>query len=191
MHSLVDPVMLRAGEALSLEGLSPVSSIIGSRFRPADVALGDVLAYQNPDVVARLQRKLELSLDQAQALFDDVKRFLYLTSTQPGKWSPTQIIDDGWHEFILFTEDYGNFCHRYVGHFIHHHPRRLGDASNYPAMIRNTVAAAYLLFGDLSPNWNIEGQSYLGGFETGILADACSGDGSDGTGDSDGCNGCK
>jgi hypothetical protein len=31
-------------------------------------------------------------------------------------------IDEMWHEFILFTEDYTNFCHQYFGEYIHHFP---------------------------------------------------------------------
>jgi hypothetical protein len=31
-------------------------------------------------------------------------------------------IDDMWHEFILFTEDYTEFCQRYFGKYLHHLP---------------------------------------------------------------------
>jgi len=31
-------------------------------------------------------------------------------------------IDDMWHTFLLFTQDYANFCQDYFGSFIHHDP---------------------------------------------------------------------
>lgn len=35
---------------------------------------------------------------------------------------PLKEIDDMWHEFILFTEDYTEFCIHYFGQYIHHKP---------------------------------------------------------------------
>ena len=35
---------------------------------------------------------------------------------------PSQVVDDLWHEFILFTRDYGAFCQRAFGQFLHHTP---------------------------------------------------------------------
>lgn len=32
------------------------------------------------------------------------------------------MLDEMWHTFILFTKDYGDFCHEMFGHFIHHLP---------------------------------------------------------------------
>ncbi len=31
-------------------------------------------------------------------------------------------IDNMWHEFILITRDYHDFCHHYFGRFLHHEP---------------------------------------------------------------------
>jgi len=35
---------------------------------------------------------------------------------------PSQAVDDLWHEFILYTRDYQQFCKRAFGHFMHHTP---------------------------------------------------------------------
>src|SRR6185436_8464701 len=35
---------------------------------------------------------------------------------------PSQAVDDLWHEFILYTRDYEQFCKRAFGHFMHHTP---------------------------------------------------------------------
>jgi hypothetical protein len=35
---------------------------------------------------------------------------------------PSQVVDDLWHEFILYTRDYEQFCKRAFGRFMHHTP---------------------------------------------------------------------
>jgi hypothetical protein len=35
---------------------------------------------------------------------------------------PSQVVDDLWHEFILFTRDYDRFCKHAFGQFLHHTP---------------------------------------------------------------------
>jgi hypothetical protein len=35
---------------------------------------------------------------------------------------PSQVADDLWHEFILYTKNYQQFCQRAFGRFLHHTP---------------------------------------------------------------------
>ncbi len=35
---------------------------------------------------------------------------------------PSQVADDLWHEFILFTRAYKEFCHKAFGRFLHRTP---------------------------------------------------------------------
>jgi hypothetical protein len=35
---------------------------------------------------------------------------------------PSQIVDEAWHEFILFTQNYHDFCLQAFGRFLHHTP---------------------------------------------------------------------
>jgi hypothetical protein len=35
---------------------------------------------------------------------------------------PSQVVDDAWHEFILFTRQYQIFCKGAFGRFLHHVP---------------------------------------------------------------------
>ena len=42
---------------------------------------------------------------------------------------PSQVVDELWHEFILFTRDYATFCQLAFGQFLHHTPAvKLGDS---------------------------------------------------------------
>lgn len=112
--------------------------------------LQKVRAYKNPGVIARLQRELGLSEEDAENLFEDVKGFLYLSSLSKGPISPTKKLDAGWHEFILFTRDYADFCMQCVGHFVHHVPTDVSISSQY---LSHTIALAREHLGVSSENW--------------------------------------
>jgi hypothetical protein len=46
----------------------------------------------------------------------------YLMSGKRYVSMPSQVADDLWHEFILYTRDYQAFCSRAFGGFLHHTP---------------------------------------------------------------------
>jgi hypothetical protein len=46
----------------------------------------------------------------------------YLMSGNKYVSMPSQIADDLWHEFILYTREYQDFCRRAFGGFLHHTP---------------------------------------------------------------------
>jgi hypothetical protein len=79
-------------------------------------------SYQHPGLVSRLQQKLGVTSSEAEDLFSDVKYFLYDCHLSDVPLSPSERVDEGWHNFILFTKDYADFCHRNFGRFIHHVP---------------------------------------------------------------------
>ena len=85
-----------------------------------------VLKYQHPGVIGKLQTEMRMSKEEAERLFQDTLRFLWLCGSQPGKFSPSRRIDETWHRFILFTRDYHEFCNRFFGKYIHHGPLQEG-----------------------------------------------------------------
>ena len=46
----------------------------------------------------------------------------YLTGGRRQVSMPSQVTDDLWHEFILYTRHYDRFCSRAFGRFLHHTP---------------------------------------------------------------------
>jgi hypothetical protein len=63
-------------------------------------------------------------LDDYNLYFCELKKFLalsYLYVDEPFSMVNKQI-DSLWHQFILFTREYQDFCNRYFGKFIHHSP---------------------------------------------------------------------
>ena len=115
--------------------------------------LNRVDGYANLDVVAKLKIEFNISQWEAGLLFYDVKRFLFLRATQEGVWSPPSKIDDGWHEFILFTKDYTDFCKLFFSRFIHHSPARINAKPKIGA-VEVTIERAKVLYGRLSLNWD-------------------------------------
>jgi hypothetical protein len=113
--------------------------------------------YQNTAVVARYQKEFGLDKPAAQILFEETKRFLWLCSKCDGPIAPPPAIDNGWHTFIIFTEDYANFCTQHFGCFLHHRPRVHGDPSDGGVIMRRTIAALEQHFGgfeNLSAAWS-------------------------------------
>ena len=80
----------------------------------------------------------------------DQKHFLYLCATSGDGVRASTMIDRGWHEFILFTKSYTDFCYDILGTFIHHEP--LVDVGVSELVASNELAFA--VFGDLSSNWS-------------------------------------
>jgi hypothetical protein len=116
--------------------------------------LRKVNEYENPELVMRLQIKLSLDQKAAQLLFEDVKKFLAICALRKGNFSPTKAIDKGWHEFLMYTRDYDDFCHGLLGVKIHHQPdsyyKKKKSDKIYPTII------AEQFFGKLSDNWKCE-----------------------------------
>lgn len=84
-----------------------------------------ILLFRSPGVPARIAKKLEISIEEAEELFVETLKYLY-ACRQARKVkipiSPSLVLDEGWHAFILFTKEYARFCEECVGEFIHHVP---------------------------------------------------------------------
>jgi hypothetical protein len=69
---------------------------------------------------------------EAEALFTEVKRFLILAQgDDTKKWTMySHRIDECWHQFILFTREYFEFCQRYFGRYVPHRPSNAPETSS-------------------------------------------------------------
>ena len=121
---------------------------------PAHIRFERMRGYQHQVLLNKLQAELGITLTEAAVLFEDVKRFLALCVSTPQPLAPTKALDQGWHAFILFTNDYSSFCKQYCGHYVHHEPEDpLAPVKDYETVPR-TRKLANIVFGDLSPNWS-------------------------------------
>jgi len=99
---------------------------------PRRPSLARVLRYRNDDVLHRFLKLYDVSWAEAEDLFTEVKKWLWLCSlpeaTALSITSPMHMMDEMWHNFVLFTHDYAAFCERYFGRFMHHGPARHSEA---------------------------------------------------------------
>lgn len=73
----------------------------------------------------------------------DGLRSYFQACNQAGKKTvsmPSQVVDIAWHEFILFTRDYQQFCKRAFGRFLHHTP---AEAMSSPIRAQNGIKRAW------------------------------------------------
>jgi hypothetical protein len=89
-------------------------------------SLRETLAYRNDEVIERFLGNWKISRPAAVQIFDDLLRFLWLTSDPKVlaiKLAPVPIIDEMWHTFLVFTLDYMRFTEKYCGFYLLHEPR--------------------------------------------------------------------
>lgn len=70
------------------------------------------------------KRRPELSLKECQLVGRGLRQF-FLAYLQGGcryVSMPSQVVDDLWHEHILYTRHYDLFCKKAFGRFLHHTP---------------------------------------------------------------------
>lgn len=63
-------------------------------------------------------------------------------------------VDEIWHNFILFTPEYAEFCKRICGHMIHHRPNTSRRPELPPASVPEFKEAYTTFFGALPPIWH-------------------------------------
>lgn len=82
--------------------------------------------YEFPTPVAERVRKRypHLSEEQLSLVMRGLRQYFILcNAARGGRVSmPSQAVDAVWHEFILFTREYAEFCNKGLNRFLHHVP---------------------------------------------------------------------
>jgi hypothetical protein len=104
--------------------------------------------FDHPGLIRRYADRSGIKLDEAAHRFNELKKFLYMCAVSDFPCVPSKQIDDIWHEFVLYTKDYQDFCAHFLGGFIHHNPTEQGDTEAYNL----TREAAIKTFGSLDSN---------------------------------------
>jgi hypothetical protein len=84
-----------------------------------------VLAYEAPFLIEKLlKEKIVATAPEGEALFAELKKFLVLVHLDRSRiWDMYSLrIDEVWHQFILFTRQYMNFCQQYFDRYVPHSP---------------------------------------------------------------------
>jgi hypothetical protein len=85
----------------------------------------EALAFEAPFLIEKLVKdQVVESEDEARALFREVKRYLVMTATdRTVAWAMYSLrVDHIWHQFILFTRQYIDYCLRHFDRYIQHAP---------------------------------------------------------------------
>jgi hypothetical protein len=118
-------------------------------------SLDAVLAYQNDEVVYRFVEDFKVSPSEAEEIFTETKRWLWLCAFQVQEhaagragfvevplFSEAFAVDMMWHTFLLFTSDYSDFCQKYFGFFIHHIPQTRAEKLSWQEQLKENAELA-------------------------------------------------
>lgn len=122
-------------------------------------------------VIARYMDEAEVDPQRAAGHERELKRFLALCAIYHGPIGMRGKVDELWHEFLMFTEDYHRFCDELGGKFIHHIPNSNDMSPGYRRKSALRFNAAYKATFGTEPEenfWpklqpNAEGVACMGG----------------------------
>lgn len=84
--------------------------------------LQEVDDFKVPDMlIPRVAKEHNYHPEIAAGLVREAKRMLYLDTIAGKSMSPSHHVDMAWHEMLMFTAWYQEFC-KFLGRFIHHDP---------------------------------------------------------------------
>lgn len=111
--------------------------------------LTGLLQYRNEDVLSRFTDLFEVTEAEAEDIFTETKKFLFICR-QPGVFIPDEllIVDEMWHNFILFTATYQDFCTHYFGGYLHHTPASKAEKAKHKEALAANVQATRTAFNE-------------------------------------------
>jgi hypothetical protein len=134
--------------------------------RESLAAYEPVLRFEAPYVIEKLvKNRVVDTADEGEALFAEAKKFLILSYVDSDvSWNMYSArVDEAWHQFVLFTTQYVDFCHRYFGEYLHHNPSNAPKAQGRPALKPSTFegfrARYESFFGEPLPDVWLDGRS--------------------------------
>ena len=111
--------------------------------------------YPLPFVEKRLVEKGFCTHIQFGVLATEFKRFIALVMLcDPPLAIPNVLVDEIWHQLLLFTPQYTEFCMRVAGKFISHVPNTPHTPVPYSAVERFFNSYKHY-FGEMPPEWTI------------------------------------
>ena len=100
-----------------------------------------VLQFEAPYLIEKLVKdRIVDTEEEGEALFSEAKKFLILSFVDEDvSWNMYSArVDEAWHQFVLFTGEYIDFCHRHFGQYLHHNPSNAPAAPGRPMLKQTT-----------------------------------------------------
>lgn len=117
---------------------------------------------QHPALAQKIAKATLASVADVEHGLEEAIKFLSLASEHSAsECTPSQRVDLVWHEFILFTRLYANFCQQHFGKYIHHEPAADGKACS--TAYEHTLELYLQRFGQPDPAWwNVKSKEQAG-----------------------------
>lgn len=103
----------------------------------------------------RLARDHGWSLDDARAAVDAYRRFCFLAMVSPKPVTPSEVVDEVWHQHLIYSRDYWTtWCGERLQAPLHHDPTPGGPEAQmtYRRQYAETLALHERFFGPPSPD---------------------------------------
>lgn len=103
----------------------------------------------------KLSHKLNWETDFALRAIHEYKKFVYLGIISDFHVTPPKVIDQVWHEHILFTQGYRDFCENVIHYDFDHHPELLPheeQTKKFRTQYRDTITLYQKEFNIDAPN---------------------------------------
>ncbi len=117
------PFLIFAAVIAGVAALAALAAAHGKRRQAREHYIDE---YRFPPGVRRrvLKRYPHLTEPQLDLVFHALRDYFHLCRKAGSRLlaMPSQVVDVAWHEFILFTRNYQEFCRRALGRFLHHTP---------------------------------------------------------------------
>ena len=103
-------------------------------------------------VNTHFQQQLIYIFKTASKVFEGLQQFFLVAHYAKYEVSmPSKVVDDAWHQFILFTGEYTRFCKEAFGDYFHHKPypknEEIEESDTIPISLLRTWALACRLEG--------------------------------------------
>lgn len=124
--------------------------------------------------IAWIPEYLEMLESDSIQVIEEYKRFLQLLIINKIVLTPSKLVDEFWHQHILNSTEYFQFCIRIAGHYIHHSPHDQKPHSFHLDSFNQTQQVYKKYFGLVPPEkiWSHVGTSCGGEPEPIYLVDS-------------------
>jgi hypothetical protein len=75
-------------------------------------------------IVTTYAENTGISVEQSMDLYRDLEHFFDRVVDSGQMLFPSDELDSAWHNFILYTRTYFDFCHTKYGRIVHHTPMK-------------------------------------------------------------------
>ena len=101
-----------------------LSSYIGMRERRHRAIFLDSYSFPPAVMAEVIKRYPHLGDDELELVLQGLRQYFQLCNAVPLQTvsMPSRVVDLAWHEFILMTQSYAQFCESGLGRFLHHTP---------------------------------------------------------------------